>query len=212
MFKSQRIQKCLCMQSDHLQLPNFRGHEWASMGKSSRCMGHSALTVSLETFRRTCGVKEGKSAQSRDRNMLTVAGKNKNKKNCSIRFCYEQIRKRVQISPDTVQPRVIFPSPTWVALCAPSCRCLFLDSLVKNSMSGHPWRTNLPSISHLAHLWQQYGLRLSLPSPIASKRTKVNVLRSPLQTPGVSVSWFRCQEAFIYLPVCWRPLKCHRLF
>ena len=37
---------------------------------------------------------------------------------------------------------------------------LFPDSLVKNSTSGHPWHTNLPSIPHLAHLWQQYGLRL----------------------------------------------------
>lgn len=31
----------------HSQLPNFSGQAWASMGKSSRCMGHSALTVSL---------------------------------------------------------------------------------------------------------------------------------------------------------------------
>lgn len=123
-----------------------------------------------------------------------------------------QIRKHVQIALDTVQPQIIFPSPTWYALRAPSCRCLFLDSLVKNSMSGHPWRTNLPSISHLAHLWQQYGLRLYLPSPIASKHTKVNVLRSPLQMPRVSASWFCCQEAFIYLLVCWRLLKYHRLF
>lgn len=123
-----------------------------------------------------------------------------------------QIRKHVQIALDTVQPRIIFPSPTWDALRAPSCRCLFLDSLVKNSMSGHPWHTNLPSISHLAYLWQQYGLRLYLPTPIASKHTKVNVLRSPLQMPRVSASWFCCQEAFIYLLVCWRLLKCHRLF
>lgn len=123
-----------------------------------------------------------------------------------------QIRKHVQIALDTVQPRIIFPSATWDALRALSCRCLFLDSLVKNSMSGHPWRTNLPSISHLAHLWQQYGLRLYLPSPIASKHTKVNVLRSPLQMPRVSASWFCCQEAFIYLLICWRLLKCHRLF
>lgn len=123
-----------------------------------------------------------------------------------------QIRKHVQISPDTVQSRIIFPSLTRNALRAPSCRCLFLDSLVKNSMLGHPWRTNLPSISHLAHLWQQYGLRLYLPSPIASKHTKVNVLRSPLQTPRVSASWFCCQKAFIYLLVCWRLLKCHQLF
>lgn len=110
-----------------------------------------------------------------------------------------RIRKHVQISSDTVQPRIIFPSPTRNALHAPGCRCLFLDSLVKNSMSGHPWRTNLPSISHLTHLWQQYGLRLYFPSPITSKRTKVNGLRCPLQTPRVTASLFCCQEAFIYL-------------
>lgn len=189
MFNSQWIQICLCMQSDHLQLPNFRGHEWASMGKSSRCIGHSALTVSLETFRRMCGVKEGIPAQSKDRNMLTVGGEKQ----------LNRIRKHVQISSDTVQPRIIFPSPTENALRAPGCRCLFLDSLVKNSMSGHPWRTNLPSISHLTHLWQQYGLCLYFPSPIASKGTKVNGLRCPLQTPRVTASWFCCQEAFIYL-------------
>lgn len=37
----------------HLQLPNFSGQAWASIGKSSRCMGHSALTVSLERFIQT---------------------------------------------------------------------------------------------------------------------------------------------------------------
>lgn len=31
-----------------LQLPNFRGHAWASMGKSSSCMGHSAEMVRLQ--------------------------------------------------------------------------------------------------------------------------------------------------------------------
>lgn len=30
-----------------LQLPNFRGHACASIGKSSRCMGHSAWMVNL---------------------------------------------------------------------------------------------------------------------------------------------------------------------
>lgn len=30
------------------QLPNFSGQEWKSMGKSSRCMGHSACTVNLQ--------------------------------------------------------------------------------------------------------------------------------------------------------------------
>lgn len=181
MLNSQRSQIFLCMHSDHLQLPNFRGHEWASMGKSSRCMGHSALTVSLETFTRMCDMKEGKPAQSKDTNVLTV-GEKKKKKQLNPNLLWAQIRKGVQISPDTVQPRIIFPSPTRNALHALSCRCLFLDRLVKNSMSGHPWRTNLPSISHLIHLWQQYGLRLYLPSPNASKHTKVNVLH---------FSWFR---------------------
>lgn len=32
----------------NLQLPNFRGQAWASMGKSSSCMGHSAEIVRLE--------------------------------------------------------------------------------------------------------------------------------------------------------------------
>lgn len=40
----------MCVSGGHLQLPNFRGQAWASMGKSSRCMGHSARTVSLEVF------------------------------------------------------------------------------------------------------------------------------------------------------------------
>lgn len=31
----------------HLQLPNFNGQAWASMGKSSSCMGHSADMVNL---------------------------------------------------------------------------------------------------------------------------------------------------------------------
>lgn len=31
----------------HSQLPNLRGQEWKSMGKSSRCIGHSACTVNL---------------------------------------------------------------------------------------------------------------------------------------------------------------------
>lgn len=32
---------------EHLQLPNFSGQAWASMGKSSRCIGHSAWIVNL---------------------------------------------------------------------------------------------------------------------------------------------------------------------
>lgn len=32
----------------YLQLPNLRGQAWASMGKSSSCMGHSAEIVSLK--------------------------------------------------------------------------------------------------------------------------------------------------------------------
>ena len=32
----------------HLQLPNFRGQAWASIGKSSSCIGHSAAMVNLE--------------------------------------------------------------------------------------------------------------------------------------------------------------------
>lgn len=36
-----------CKAAQHLQLPNLRGHAWASIGKSSKCIGHSALTVSL---------------------------------------------------------------------------------------------------------------------------------------------------------------------
>lgn len=31
----------------YLQLPNLRGQEWPSMGKSMRFIGHSALIVSL---------------------------------------------------------------------------------------------------------------------------------------------------------------------
>lgn len=33
------------------QLPNFSGQAWASIGKSSKCIGHSARTVSLEAGR-----------------------------------------------------------------------------------------------------------------------------------------------------------------
>lgn len=47
------VGKFVCEYRGHLQLPNFRGHAWASMGKSSRCMGHSALTVSLDAFIQT---------------------------------------------------------------------------------------------------------------------------------------------------------------
>lgn len=36
----------------NLQLPNFRGQAWASMGKSSSCMGHSAEIVRLERKKR----------------------------------------------------------------------------------------------------------------------------------------------------------------
>lgn len=34
------------------QLPNFSGQEWKSMGKSSRCIGHSACTVNLHPIHR----------------------------------------------------------------------------------------------------------------------------------------------------------------
>lgn len=47
------VGKFVCECRGHLQLPNFRGHAWASIGKSSRCMGHSALTVSLGAFIQT---------------------------------------------------------------------------------------------------------------------------------------------------------------
>lgn len=47
------ICKLVCEYRGHLQLPNFSGQAWASIGKSSRCMGHSALTVSLERFTHT---------------------------------------------------------------------------------------------------------------------------------------------------------------
>lgn len=73
------------------------------MGKSSRCMGHSALTVSLETFRQTCGVKEGKAAQSKDRNMLTVVGKKK--QNGETRFYYERRLENVFKFPPTLSNR-----------------------------------------------------------------------------------------------------------
>lgn len=43
----------MCEYRGHLQLPNLSGQAWASIGKSSRCMGHSALTVSLERFTET---------------------------------------------------------------------------------------------------------------------------------------------------------------
>lgn len=46
----------------HLQLPNFRGQAWASIGKSSRCMGHSALTVSLERLTQTWTTNQKKRA------------------------------------------------------------------------------------------------------------------------------------------------------
>lgn len=50
---------CVWAQS-HLQLPNLSGQAWASMGKSSRCMGHSALTVSLQRVTQVWTVHQGK--------------------------------------------------------------------------------------------------------------------------------------------------------
>jgi len=34
----------------NLQLPNFKGHRWVSIGKSSRFIGQLALTVSLYIY------------------------------------------------------------------------------------------------------------------------------------------------------------------
>lgn len=81
-----------------------------------------------------------------------------------------------------------------------SCEFLFPDSLVKNSMSGHPWHTNLPSIPHLTHLWQQYGLRLS-PLPLL-----VNMLKQMLYDP--------CFRHLTLASVCFvhRGLHCHKCF
>lgn len=39
------LRECVCV--FYLQLPNLRGQEWPSMGKSISLMGHSALIVSL---------------------------------------------------------------------------------------------------------------------------------------------------------------------
>ena len=36
---------------NNLQLPNFRGQAWASIGKSSSCIGHSAEMVKLKNKR-----------------------------------------------------------------------------------------------------------------------------------------------------------------
>ena len=38
------------------QLPNFKGHAWASIGKSSSCMGHSAAMVNLEHLHKVKGL------------------------------------------------------------------------------------------------------------------------------------------------------------
>lgn len=44
-----RVRVCVCgRRCVNLQLPNLRGQAWASMGKSSSCMGHSAEMVSLK--------------------------------------------------------------------------------------------------------------------------------------------------------------------
>lgn len=61
-----------------------------------------------------------------------------------------------------------------------SCWFLFPDSLEKNGMSGHPWHTNLPSIPHLAHLWQQYGLHLFPSLPL-----QVNMLKQMFYNPSL---------------------------
>lgn len=90
-----------------------------------------------------------------------------------------------------------------------SCGFLFPDSLVKNSMSGHPWHTNLPSIPHLAHLWQQYGLLLYPLPPLVNTLKQMFYdccLRHLTLAPlcGVHQSLY-CLYGF-YLPaLCWRP-------
>lgn len=101
-------------------------------------MGHSALTVSLETSTHGCMVKGGNnSTEQRQEYVNSGAGGSKTPQQNQI-LPPTRIKKRVQISPDTVEPRIIFPSQTRTALRVPSCGCLFLDSLLKNSMSGHP--------------------------------------------------------------------------
>lgn len=98
-----------------------------------------------------------------------------------------------------------------------SCGFLFPDSLVKNSMSGHPWHANLPSIPHLAHLWQQYGLRLR---PTPPPPPPVNMLKQMFYDPclrhlalaslrGVHQGLRRGFEDFIYPPSRRRLPRCH---
>lgn len=81
---------------NHLQLPNLRGQAWASMGKSSSCIGHSADMVSLERkLRESWSVLESWSQipkLSTDSVLITSAILNSQ---CSIKHQY---RKRLQLT------------------------------------------------------------------------------------------------------------------
>lgn len=71
-----------------LQLPNFRGQEWKSMGKSSRCIGHSACTVNLgqremETER---GSEDGDDKRQREKERRKRTGIHRGKWDSSIHF------------------------------------------------------------------------------------------------------------------------------
>ena len=83
-------------------------------------------------------------------------------------------------APNTVKLHKLPSKPTENAPLLSAVGFLFPDSLVKNSMSSHPWHTNLPSIPHLAHLWQQYGLRLYPLPPL------VNMLKQMFYDPRLS--------------------------
>lgn len=102
-------------------------------------------------------------------------------------------------APNTVKLHTLPSKPTENARLPSAVGFLFPDSLVKNSMSGHPWHTNLPSIPHLAHLWQQYGLRLYPLPPL------VNMLKQMFYDPRLSASHISialwCASRFVlYLP------------
>ena len=71
------------------QLPNFSGQEWKSMGKSSRCIGHSACTVNLHPIhrklRRLC-----KCMKSKQHSLGTVSKTKKDKNNLTSTMHYSR--------------------------------------------------------------------------------------------------------------------------
>lgn len=120
------VRGCCGVSGEHLQLPNLSGQAWASIGKSSRCMGHSARTVSLKPSRR-------------QEKMIKRNGCANRNTRCPVFVDFHSIGgKRCQT--------VSLPQKgSFIYFFLPP-ELLFSDSLQKNSMSGQPWHTNLLTV------------------------------------------------------------------